>query len=180
MARARERAAATGERMNWSELARRMVRHLPPPRDPREKRDPASVERILRDLRAGKREWRADYLEAISAVLGTHPTRLTADSYDDGKVAEATVATFLTRALGRRLEPRQARVLVSNLHRELDRPGTFELMTEIAEAVLSARSRAEAIGTAIQAIQQAPLWTETEEPAGTSKPRRTTGDKIRK
>lgn len=173
LARAKVKAKAEGERHGWSELARRMSRHLPAPKDPTEKRDPETIERRIRDFRAGVSEWRADYVEAAAAVLGTHPARLVSEQYDEAKVPEATVATFLTNALGRRLEPGQARRIVAHLHRELDTPGMFELCDRVVRAVLDAKGPAEATGAMVLAVHEAShLWEKQEETDGGSKPRR--------
>lgn len=157
--RAAIKARETGGKLNWSELARRMSRHMPAPKDPREARDPDTIARRMRDFRTGVSEWRADYLEAVATVLGTHPSRLTSDDYSNAKVPEATVAGFLTNALGRRLEPAQARRIVANLNRELDRPGMFELCDAVVRAILDAKDHGNAVGAVLTVVQAGrKLW----------------------
>lgn len=163
LARAKKKAAEQGQRHGWSELARRMSRRMPPPKDARENRDPDSIERQVRAYRTGEAEWRADYIEAAAEALGTHPERLCADNYDGKKVPEATVARFLTNALGRRLEPKQAREVVSNLERELEVPGMFELVSSIARALVASTNRTEAIGAVIQILTAAAVWEEAQQ-----------------
>ncbi len=160
--RAKKKAIEQGQKHGWSELARRMSRRMPPPKDESENRDPDSIERQVRSYRSGQAEWRADYIEAAAEALGTHPERLCADNYDGKKVPEATVARFLTNALGRRLEPKQAREVVANLERELEIPGMFELVSSIARALVAAKGSTDAIGAVIQILTAATVWEEAE------------------
>lgn len=139
--RAKKAAADEGESLTQAEVARRMAGLMVRPRGSSRSEEwtPETIYRTLTELLNNRRPWRADFIEAFARAVGGTPERLVALDYDGtGKVADATHAHYLATALGRRLEPKEARRIIRNLNRELDRPGMYELVTAVAEALLSA------------------------------------------
>ncbi len=166
--RARAAAAEKGEKLTKAEVARRMssrmIRQSGPGREKRgESFDPRTIDRTLTELLAGRRLWRTDYLDAFASSIGSVPERLTALDYDEGKVSEATYAQWLASALGRRLPPRQARRIIRNLTLELEREGMFELVSDVAEEMLEASGRDEAIARVNRVLLRTKVWDSQED-----------------
>lgn len=137
-------------RISKAEIARRMTRRLFPKlserADPKGfKRKASSMYRTLGALFSEEQPWRSDYIDAFCSSVGTVPTRLVADDYDASKVTEATRSRYLSLALGRRLSDGEVTKIVNNLNRELERPGMYKFITAIADALLSAPSKALAL-----------------------------------
>lgn len=105
------------------------------------------------------RDWRADYLEAFCVVVGVPASRLTHGDYDgEGRVDEEGYARFYSTIVGKQLDPKQVRRINRNLRREMEVPGLFDLVAEIAEAMLQATSQAEASQSAYEAIRRSRIW----------------------
>jgi len=164
MQRADDQARAQNQkRVTQAEMARRMTRRLFPEINEERQRDDfraqaSSVYRTLSALFKGKRSWRTDYLESFCHSLGIAPERLVAESYDDAKIPELDHAKFLSRALGRRLEPREAKRIVSNLSRAVDRPGLYDLIAAATEAILDADSAEQASGALYGLLRESPVF----------------------
>lgn len=160
---ARERAhkekSASGQSMRWADVARGMAARLDRRAAERKsggpvRYDEATVARTLRQLRKDKATWTIDYLEAFCATVGAMPERVLSADYDDSKVDDATYASFLSNALGRRLTPEQFKRITRNLQSELEQPGMFDLISDLAEALMKARSADEARGAAVRLIDK--------------------------
>lgn len=99
--------------------------------------------------------WRIDYLEAFCAVLGVDALEL----LDPSVMAnQASREHYLGLALGRRLTAEQARGLVRRVQTLLDHPNGFRFASEIVEAILAAKSPAEAVLAASQLIAASDFW----------------------
>jgi hypothetical protein len=145
--------------LSQAEICRRMAGYLgqrPTGKD----WDPRSVDRILRELLKDPpaRRWNLQFLEAFAASIGAMPQRLVSPDFDSAKVSDATYAQYLSLALGKRLSPADSRRIVRNLSKELDRPGLFELINEIAEALIEAESREDAFFQVSDLVRTADLW----------------------
>lgn len=116
--------------------------------------DEETVARTLRELRKDRATWTVDYLEAFCATVGAMPERILSADYDDSRVDDATYASFLSNVLGRKLTPDQYKRIARNLQDELDRPGMFDLISDIAEALMASRSGDEARGAASRLIDK--------------------------
>lgn len=175
--RASKRAVENGERpVTKSEVARRMARRLHP--DIQEFAQPEeflrqwkSLKRTLTALDREEQRWNADHIQAFCESLGIVPERLLAEDYDAAKVSEASYAAFLTKALGRRLAPAEARRIIQNLTRELEQPGMFDLVSSIAEQLLEAKDRGQALEAATSAILKSNVWDGPRNVAAKRKPK---------
>ncbi|MGH0031705.1 MAG: hypothetical protein ACQGVC_18100 [Myxococcota bacterium] len=91
-----------------------------------------------------RQPWRMNYLEEFAGVVSVPVTQLTHPGYGAGKVDEASHAAFLAKVAVSRLTPDQVRRLAANVRQTADRPGLFDLVREIVDALLSTDDAREA------------------------------------
>ena len=107
--------------------------------------------------------WASKYQEAFAYAMTIPLERLRALDYDQAKLPEADWANFFAQALGKRLKPSQIKVVVGQLKRALARPGMFELLAQVCEAILSADNADAANAAANRILTRIRSWPSEEE-----------------
>ena len=167
--RAIKAAKEEGETLTKEDVVRKMQRRMVRVREIKRNgskeivRETWSVDTIRRTVNKmleadGTRPWEADYLEAFCFSIGAPPERIVSPDYDGSKLSHAEHAEYLARALGNRLEPEDTRRIVENLNRELDHPGLYELVTDVAETLIAADSQEQADYMVSELIRASDLW----------------------
>ena len=97
--------------------------------------------------------WRVDYVQAFCQAVGVTLEDLMNPPANIG-VLEATSQQFIWSALGERLTPKEARVLIRINHTILDNPARSPIAHGLAEIALSATSADEALVRASKLFHQ--------------------------
>lgn len=107
-------------------------------------------------------KWRQDYQDAFSFAMSIPMERLRGMDYEQAKIPEADWATFFAQALGRRLAPKQIKVVVEQLKEALERPGMFDLVIKVREAILRADNADAALTAVSKVLAHVRTWPTAE------------------
>jgi hypothetical protein len=108
---------------------------------------------------APKRLWRIDYLEAFAGAVEVPVHELCHDGFGgESNVVDGSPESFLAQMVGKRLTPDQIQTLVQDIRDIGRRPGSMELLSAIARAVLESSMLLEAQGKIIELLMESGLW----------------------
>lgn len=146
-----------------SQLARRMDQSLTAYG---EKKKEDTMRRTLDMLFSNKRKWTASYIEAFCHALDIEPADLldpksgSHPKPQSGRKKRASeLRLLLSSAFGEKVGPREAEAIEHNVTQILKKPGMYDLVGKIANALLGARSAQEARDRVSEAILEVDPWT---------------------